>query len=60
MALSRDSYMIPGIWGPYFNAMVPDMYLNEAGQSATGKLIDYVIETHPTFPQLQNRFGEKM
>jgi ribulose kinase len=27
--------------------MLPDMWLNEAGQSATGKLIDYIVEMHP-------------
>ncbi len=36
MAVSPESRFIPGVWGPYFSAMVPGMWLNEGGQSATG------------------------
>ena len=46
MAASRAPKRIPGIWGPYFSAMVPGMWLTEGGQSATGALIDHVIQTH--------------
>ena len=28
-----------GVWGPYYSAMVPGFWLNEGGQSATGKLV---------------------
>ena len=30
---------VKGVWGPYFSAMVPGLWLNEGGQSATGKLV---------------------
>ena len=53
MALNRFPKMIPGVWGPYFSAMIPNIYLNEAGQSATGKLIDFLIKSHPAFPSIQ-------
>lgn len=43
MAVSREACYVPGVWGPYFSAMVPGMWLTEGGQSATGALIDYVI-----------------
>lgn len=46
MAVSKDARFVPGVWGPYWNAMVPEMWLNEAGQSATGALIDFVISSH--------------
>ncbi len=46
MAVSREAKFIPGIWGPYRSAMVPDMWLTEGGQSATGALIDYTIQSH--------------
>lgn len=29
------------------------MWLNEGGQSATGKLIDHIISTHPAYPTLR-------
>ena len=47
MAVSREPRFIDGIWGPYFSAMVPGWWLTEGGQSATGALIDHVIQTHP-------------
>jgi FGGY-family pentulose kinase len=43
MATSREPRFINGIWGPYFSAMIPGVWLNEGGQSATGALIDHVI-----------------
>jgi FGGY-family pentulose kinase len=46
MACSRNALYPPGIWGPYFSAMLPDLWLSEGGQSATGALIDHVIDGH--------------
>ena len=39
--------MTSGVWGPYFSAVLPGLWLLEGGQSATGKLVDHVIDTHP-------------
>ncbi len=52
MAVSPGPHFVPGIWGPYFDAMVPGLWLNEGGQSATGSLIDHVITTHAAYPAL--------
>ncbi len=46
MAVSREPKFIRGVWGPYFSAMVPGLWLTEGGQSATGALIDHVIHAH--------------
>ncbi|WP_439924242.1 FGGY-family carbohydrate kinase [Nitrobacter sp. JJSN] len=46
MAASPDPRQIPGIWGPYYNAMLPCHWLNEAGQSATGSLLDHILDLH--------------
>lgn len=46
MAVSREAVFVPGVWGPYYSAMVPGMWLSEGGQSATGALIDHVIFSH--------------
>jgi FGGY-family pentulose kinase len=53
MAVSTEPRFIPGIWGPYFSAMVPGMWLTEGGQSATGALIDHVIFSHARAAELQ-------
>lgn len=46
MAVSQQLAFIDGIWGPYYSAMIPDMWLTEGGQSATGALVDHVIFSH--------------
>ncbi|CAN1229047.1 FGGY carbohydrate kinase domain-containing protein [Linum grandiflorum] len=55
MAVSRSKLFIPGVWGPYWSAMLPEYWLTEGGQSATGALLDYIIENHVASPQLADR-----
>jgi FGGY-family pentulose kinase len=52
MAVSAAPCFVPGVWGPYYAAMVPGCWLNEGGQSATGALIDHVVQTHAAYPAL--------
>ncbi len=53
MAVSREAAFVPGVWGPYYSAMVPGMWLSEGGQSATGALIDHVIFSHARAAELR-------
>jgi FGGY-family pentulose kinase len=53
MAVSSKPLFIRGIWGPYFSAMIPGLWLTEGGQSATGALIDHVIFSHAAAASLQ-------
>jgi FGGY-family pentulose kinase/HAD superfamily hydrolase (TIGR01509 family) len=46
MALSDNPRPIPGVWGPFLDSVVPGAWLNEAGQSASGALLDHLIATH--------------
>ncbi len=46
MAVSREPRYVDGVWGPYFSAMVPGLWLTEGGQSATGAAIDHIILSH--------------
>jgi FGGY-family pentulose kinase len=50
MAVSVEPRFVPGVWGPYYAAMVPGLWLNEGGQSATGSLIDHMVMTHAAYP----------
>lgn len=43
--ISKSPIFVPGVWGPYFSAMVPDLWLNEGGQSATGKLVRMILKS---------------
>ncbi|XP_048319688.1 uncharacterized protein LOC107411780 isoform X2 [Ziziphus jujuba] len=55
MAVSQSKLFIPGVWGPFWSAMVPEYWLTEGGQSATGALLDHIIENHIASPHLANR-----
>lgn len=46
MAVCPQARFIDGVWGPYFSAMVPGMWLNEGGQTTAGSAIDHLIADH--------------
>jgi D-ribulokinase len=47
MATTTRPCYVPGVWGPYYSGMVPELWLNEGGQSAAGAAIDHLILSHP-------------
>jgi FGGY-family pentulose kinase len=51
MAVSPEPRYIHGVWGPYFSAMIPGLWLTEGGQSATGALIDHLIYSHAAYSE---------
>jgi FGGY-family pentulose kinase len=46
MALSQEPRPTAGVWGPYHGAVLPNCWVNEGGQSATGALLDHIIRWH--------------
>jgi D-ribulokinase len=50
MTTTAQPVFVPGVWGPYFGAMVQGMWLNEGGQSAAGAAIARLLDMHPLSP----------
>ncbi|CAB3761872.1 FGGY-family carbohydrate kinase [Paraburkholderia humisilvae] len=55
MTTTRAPVFVPGVWGPYFSAMVPNAWLNEGGQSVAGAAIERLLSMHPETPRAQSR-----
>jgi FGGY-family pentulose kinase len=47
LAVSSDRIDVPGVWGPYWGALLPGRWLLEAGISASGSFLDLVTQSHP-------------
>jgi FGGY-family pentulose kinase len=54
MAVSEQPQFVPGVWGPYYSAMIPELWLNEGGQSATGALVDFIVRSHACGKELES------
>lgn len=52
MIVSPEAVMVPGVWGPYFSAMIPGQWLNEGGQSAAGALVEWTLRQSDAWPEL--------
>ncbi len=55
MTSTKAPVFVPGVWGPYYSAMVPGLWLNEGGQSAAGAAIDQLLAFHPAAPEAAAR-----
>ena len=55
MTSTHEPVFVPGVWGPYYSAMVPGMWLNEGGQSVAGAAIARLVTMHPATGQARER-----
>ncbi len=46
VSLSRRPQVRTGLWGPYFETLLPGLWLREGGQSASGALLDHIVRSH--------------
>src|SRR5471032_859853 len=58
MTTTRSPVFIPGVWGPYFSAMVPDAWLNEGGQSVAGAAIEQLLSMHSATPDARQQAAQ--
>ncbi|CAF1270476.1 unnamed protein product [Rotaria sordida] len=59
MACSEKAVFVPGVWGPHYNVLIPNLWLSEGGQSAAGKSIDHIIQIHPAYNELKQLADEQ-
>jgi FGGY-family pentulose kinase len=59
MAVSKEPRFIRGVWGPYFSAMIPGMWLTEGGQSATGSLVDFIIRDNSKYELIKQNASDE-
>jgi FGGY-family pentulose kinase len=50
MTWAADERRVPGVWGPFKDAVFPGYWMHEAGQSLSGAALDAVLATHPGSP----------
>jgi FGGY-family pentulose kinase len=55
MASNQSPIFVDGVWGPYYSAMVPGLWLTEGGQSAAGAAIDHLVTMHPASAEAQSK-----
>lgn len=53
IGLTQEPCFTPGVWGPYLSVLTPELWANEAGQSAAGALLDRILEGHAAYADLQ-------
>ncbi|KAJ9125434.1 hypothetical protein QFC22_000395 [Naganishia vaughanmartiniae] len=56
---SEHGILVNGVWGPYRHAVFSDYWMNEGGQSSTGQLIDFIIQTHPAYNKVLDMAKEQ-
>lgn len=47
IALTPEQRSVPGVWGPYYEALTPHTWMLEAGISASGAFLDHALRSHP-------------
>lgn len=47
------------MWGPYFSAVLPGLWLLEGGQTAVGSLLDHLVETHPAYERAKEEAEQR-
>ncbi len=60
LAVPATRVDVPGVWGPYFGALLADRWLLEAGISASGSFLDLAVRSHPASRELPSGAFEQL
>lgn len=55
IVISDEAVFVPGVWGPYRDALLPGKWAAEGGQSTTGELLHHILVSHPAYNTLVER-----
>ncbi|VEU23979.1 DEKNAAC105287 [Brettanomyces naardenensis] len=53
ICIDDHAIFVPGVWGPYRDALGKGYWCAEGGQSCTGALLAHVLSTHPAYAELE-------
>jgi len=59
MSVTEKAYYVPGIAGPFYSVMLPNLWMHEPGQSATGKLLDHIVDNHVAYSWVKAEADKK-
>lgn len=59
LAVNKQKIFVDGVWGPFRDAILNQYWVTEGGQSATGVLLDHVIERSPASALLKQEAARK-
>ena len=57
LATAPAGTSVHGVWGPYYEALLPNEWLLEAGISASGAFLDHVLRSHPAYEAATHTFA---
>jgi len=57
LATAPAGTSVHGVWGPYYEALLPNEWLLEAGISASGAFLDHVLRSHPAYESGTHTFS---
>lgn len=58
ITMAPSPLFVQGVWGPYQSVLIEDMFCAEGGQSSTGQLIDFIVNTHPAIEEAKEKSNE--
>ncbi|KAL1513586.1 hypothetical protein ABEB36_002980 [Hypothenemus hampei] len=56
--LSEEPRFIKGINGPFRDSILPNMWLNQAGQTTAESALEFIIDSHPATTEIKKQIGE--